>query len=443
MVGNSGETILVIDDTPTNLEVLYSALSSAGYEILVEMDGESGLAQAQNNRPDLILLDVMMPGIDGFETCHRLKSNPMTCDIPVIFMTALSETESKVKGLNAGAVDYITKPFQHEEVLARVKTHLQVCNLTKTLAEQNQLLKSFSANLESTIAERTTELQQVHVQLIQQERLSSLGQLVAGVAHEINNPVNFIYGNCTPAKQYTQGLLELVALYQEEYPESTSKLQKKIDEVDLEFLANDFPKVIASMQMGADRIREIVASLRNFSRLDEADFKEVNLHEGIDNTLMILHHRCKATAEQTAIQVIKEYGVISKVNCFPGQLNQVFMNVIGNAIDALQERDEGRSAEELNSNPSKIWITTQAVGADQVSIQIADNGGGIPDAVKHKLFDPFFTTKPVGKGTGLGLSISHQIVVEKHNGTIECDSTPGQGTRFTIVIPIEQAEMPS
>jgi two-component system, NtrC family, sensor kinase len=441
--GNLGETILVIDDTPTNLEVLYSALSSAGYEILVEMDGESGLEQAQNNRPDLILLDVMMPGIDGFETCHRLKANPVTCDIPVIFMTALSETESKVRGLNAGAVDYITKPFQHEEVLARVKTHLQVCSLTKTLAEQNHLLKSFSANLETKIAERTTELQQAHVQLIQQERLSSLGQLVAGVAHEINNPVNFIYGNCSPAKQYTKELLELVALYQEEYPESTSKLQKKINEVDLEFLTNDFPKVISSMQMGADRIREIVASLRNFSRLDEADFKEVDLHDGIDNTLMILHHRCKATAEQSNIEVIKEYGDIPKVSCFPGQLNQVFMNVIGNAIDALQEHDEERSVAELNSNPSRIWIKTQAVGSDQVSIQISDNGGGIPEAVKHKLFDPFFTTKPVGKGTGLGLSISHQIVVEKHKGTIACDSTPGQGTRFTIVIPVEQPEMPS
>jgi signal transduction histidine kinase len=441
--GNSGETILVIDDTPTNLEVLYSGLSSAGYEILVEMDGESGLEQAQNNQPDLILLDVMMPGIDGFETCHRLKANPLTCDIPVIFMTALSESESKVQGLNAGAVDYITKPFQHEEVLARVKIHLQIRSMTRTLSEQNHLLKSFSATLETKIAERTTELQQAHVQLIQQERLSSLGQLVAGVAHEINNPVNFIYGNCHPAKQYTQDLLELVKLYQEEYPESTSRIQEKIDEVDLEFLANDLPKVVASMQMGADRIREIVSSLRNFSRLDEAEFKEVNLHEGIDNTLMILHHRCKATSEQSNIEVIKEYGAIPKVSCFPGQLNQVFMNVIGNAIDALQEHNEKRSEEEISNNPSKIWITTQSIGDDRVSVQIADNGTGIPDAVKHKLFDPFFTTKPVGKGTGLGLSISYQIVVEKHKGTIECDSTLGQGTRFTIVIPVEQAEMPT
>jgi two-component system, NtrC family, sensor kinase len=441
--GNVGETILLIDDTPTNLEVLYSALSGAGYDILVEMDGESGLEQAQNSRPDLILLDVMMPGIDGFETCHRLKANPTTCNIPIIFMTALSEAEDKIKGLNAGAVDYITKPFQHEEVLARVKIHLQIRSMAMTLEAQNNLLKNFSTHLETKIAERTTELQQAHAQLIQQERLSSLGQLVAGVAHEINNPVNFIYGNCTPAKQYTQDLLELVKLYQEEYPQSPSRVQKKINDIDLEFLAEDFPKVIASMQMGADRIRKIVASLRNFSRLDEADFKEVDLHEGIDNTLMILHHRLKTTIEQAEIQVIKTYGQIPKVSCFPGQLNQVFMNVIGNAIDALHEQNEARSPEELSNNPSKIWVETKSVGFDRVAIQISDNGAGIPEAVRHKLFDPFFTTKPVGKGTGLGLSISYQIVVKKHKGKIECDSAPGKGTRFMIEIPIEQAEMPS
>jgi two-component system, NtrC family, sensor kinase len=440
---NSGAIILVIDDTPTNLEVLYGALSSAGYDILVEMDGESGLEQAQNSRPDLILLDVMMPGIDGFETCHRLKANPVTCDIPVIFMTALSETESKIKGLKAGAVDYITKPFQHEEVLARVKIHLQIRSMATTLEGQNNLLKNFSAHLEAKIAERTTELQQAHAQLIQQERLSSLGQLVAGVAHEINNPVNFIYGNCTPAKQYTQDLLELIKLYQTEYPQSNPRLQKKVDDIDLEFLAMDFPKVIASMQIGADRIREIVVSLRNFSRLDEADFKEVDLHEGIDNTLMILHHRFKANKEQAEIQIIKTYGQIPKVSCFPGQLNQVFMNIIGNAIDALQEQDEARSPEELRKNPSRIWVETKSVDHERVAVQISDNGAGITEAVRHKLFDPFFTTKPVGKGTGLGLSISYQIVVKKHKGKIECDSTPGKGTQFTIEIPIEQAGMPS
>jgi two-component system, NtrC family, sensor kinase len=438
----SAATILVIDDTPTNLEVLYGALSSAGYEMLVEMDGESGIAQAQSNPPDLILLDVMMPGIDGFETCRRLKSHPVTHEIPVIFMTALAETESKVKGLNAGAVDYITKPFQHEEVLARVKIHLQIRRMTQTLAEQNGMLKNFSAHLEQKVAERTRELQQTHVQLIQQEKLSSLGQLVAGIAHEINNPVNFIYGNCAPALRYAQDLLGLVALYGEEFPQASPKLQQKIQEIDLEFLEQDVLKVISSMQMGAERIREIVLSLRNFSRLDEAEFKQVNLHEGIDNTLMILHHRLKANGENLGIEVNKVYGQIPPVFCYPGQLNQVFMNLIGNAIDALQEQNERRSPQEQKNNPSQIWIRTQAVDANRISIQISDNGTGIPSEVQGKLFDPFFTTKPVGKGTGLGLSISHQIV-EKHRGRIWCDSTVGQGTQFTVEIPIEQDHMPS
>jgi two-component system, NtrC family, sensor kinase len=439
---NLTATILVIDDTPTNLEVLYGALSSAGYEILVEMDGESGIEQATSNPPDLILLDVMMPGIDGFETCRRLKSHPVTHEIPVIFMTALAETESKVKGLNAGAVDYVTKPFQHEEILARVRIHLQLRRMTQTLAEQNGMLKDFNMHLERKVAERTRELQQTHVQLIQQEKLSSLGQLVAGVAHEINNPVNFIYGNCAPALRYAQDLLELIALYNSEFPQSSPKLQQKIQEIDLEFLEQDLLKVVSSMQMGAERIREIVLSLRNFSRLDEAEFKQVNLHEGIDNTLMILHHRFKANAENAEVQIHKDYGQIPPVFCYPGQLNQVFMNLIGNAIDALQEYNEKRSAQEQQDHPSQIWIRTQAVDADRILIQIADNGVGIPTELQNKLFDPFFTTKPVGKGTGLGLSISHQIV-EKHRGKIWCDSTIGKGTQFTVEIPIEQDHMPS
>jgi two-component system, NtrC family, sensor kinase len=427
-------TILVIDDTPTNLEVLYDALSSVGYEVLVEMDGESGLQQVLDNPPDIILLDVMMPGIDGFETCRRLKADSRTVGIPVIFMTALSETESKVKGFDVGAVDYVTKPFQHEEVLARVKLHLQMCNMAKMLAAQNNLLKNFTDHLEEKVAERTAELQQAHVQLIQQEKLSSLGQLVAGVAHEINNPVNFIYGNCTPAQQYAEDLLSLLQVYQEDYPQPTARVK------DIEFLADDMPKVLNSMKMGADRIREIVLSLRNFSRLDEADFKDVNIHEGIDNTLLILGHRLKRDGDNQEIQVIQEYGQIPAVTCFPGQMNQVFMNILSNGIDALREYDETRSPVEINNNPGKIWIRTKLIQSGWVSIQFMDNGPGIPESILQQLFNPFFTTKPVGKGTGLGLSISHQIIVERHNGRLWCDSVLGEGTKFTIEIPIHQEE---
>ncbi|MCU0567718.1 MAG: response regulator [Oculatellaceae cyanobacterium Prado106] len=438
---NSDGTILIIDDTPTNLEVLYSALSGEGYEVLVEMEGVSGIEQARNNLPDLILLDVMMPGIDGFETCRRLKADPMTQEIPVIFMTALSETENKVKGLNVGAVDYITKPFQHEEVMARVKVHLQIRRLTQQLETQNGQLQNAAADLEAKVAERTLELQMAHMQLLQQEKLSSLGQLVAGIAHEINNPINFIYGNCSPAQQYVQDLLDLVDCYQTVDLSSHPQIQEKIEDIDFDFVREDLPKVLDSMRMGADRIREIVLSLRNFSRLDEAEFKQADLHQGLDNTLMILHHRIKAKPDMPEIKVIKSYGELPSVNCYPGQLNQVFMNLLSNAIDALDE-----SMEQNADLSPQIQIQTTVIESDWVSIQISDNGTGISTETLYKLFDPFFTTKPIGKGTGLG--ISHQIVVEKHGGRLTCTSELGKGSTFTIEIPIhhnalEESQLPA
>ncbi|MFB2921437.1 CHASE domain-containing protein [Aerosakkonema funiforme] len=280
-------------------------------------------------------------------------------------------------------------------------------------------------------------LQKAQVQLIQTEKMSSLGQLVAGVAHEINNPVNFIYGNLTHIDEYVQVLLELVRLYQQHYPYPDREIQEHIEDGDIDFLVEDLPKILVSMKMGADRIRQIVLSLRNFSRFDEADMKAVDLHEGIDNTLLILQNRLKAKPEHPAIEVIKEYGKLPLVECYAGQLNQVFMNIIANAIDALDSYNAQRSTAEIKSSPSTIKITTTIVDYPQrVIIKIADNGPGITPEVKKRLFDPFFTTKPVGKGTGLGLSISYQIVVEKHGGVLRCESEPGKGTEFWIEIPV-------
>ena len=436
---NESQIVLIVDDNPINLEVLSEALTTAGLQVAVALDGESAIEQVQYHPPALILLDVMMPGIDGFETCCRLKANPLTQEIPVIFMTALSETESKVKGLSAGAVDYITKPFQQEEVLARVRVHLQLHYLNQKLEAQNILLKHFNESLEQKVQERTADLQQAQVQLIQQEKLSALGQLVAGVAHEINNPVNFIYGNLLPAKDYIQDLLDLIDLYQEHHSDPALKIQNKIEEIDLDFLRLDLPKLLNSMQLGSERIQEIVLSLRNFSRLDEADFKKVDLHEGIENTLLILGHRLKAKSALFGIQITRDYGDLPCVTCFPGQLNQVFMNLLANAIDALEEAP----FEKRGSASPTIHISTSLIEENRIQIQIIDNGSGIPAKIQQKVFDPFFTTKPVGKGTGLGLSISYQIIVEKHHGTIECRSTPGQGTEFVIEIPVEQVEFRS
>ncbi|MEH1966812.1 ATP-binding protein [Nostoc sp.] len=282
-------------------------------------------------------------------------------------------------------------------------------------------------------------LKETQAQLIQTEKMSSLGQLVAGVAHEINNPVNFIYGNLTHVNEYTLGLLQLVELYQKSNPNPTSEVQAHIEAIDLDFMAEDLPKILVSMKMGANRIREIVLSLRNFSRLDEADMKPVNIHEGIDSTLLILQNRFKQTPGNTGIEIVKEYGDIPLVECYAGQLNQVFMNLISNAIDALDSCNSQRTAEDIEANPSQIIIRTKLRNSDRITVQIVDNGPGMTEVVKQRLFDPFFTTKAAGKGTGLGLAISAQIVTEKHNGAIWCISEPGQGAEFWVEIPIQQS----
>ncbi|MBD2343853.1 PAS domain S-box protein [Anabaena subtropica] len=283
------------------------------------------------------------------------------------------------------------------------------------------------------LAQTLHQLQQTQSQLIQHEKMSSLGQLVAGVAHEINNPVNFIHGNISHAKEYIQDILELVNLYQEYYPNPQSAIQTFTEEIDLDFITDDLEKILSSMNMGTNRIREIVLSLRNFSRLDEAEKKLVDIHEGIDNTLLILHHRWKNSGIGLGISLIKEYGELPLVDCYPGQLNQVFMNILTNAIDALEESVINGTT---NTN-AQIHIRTELLDNNFVSIRIADNGAGMTEEIKNRLFDPFFTTKAVGKGTGLGLSISYQIIVEKHGGILQCLSELGKGTEFCIQIPVK------
>jgi len=277
-------------------------------------------------------------------------------------------------------------------------------------------------------------------QLIQAEKMSSLGQLVAGIAHEINNPVNFIYGNLSHADTYAADLLDLIALYQEHYPEPHPAIRDRSEDIDLPFLLDDLPKILTSMRIGADRIRQIVLSLRNFSRIDEADMKAVDIHEGIDSTLLILQSRLKPQENRPTVKIVREYGALPPVECFPGQLNQVFMNLIANAIDALESVSDPNVNATLYQPRPQISIRTQANSSDSVSICIADNGPGMSPQVQTQLFNPFFTTKPVGKGTGLGLSISYQIIVDKHGGSLRCVSEVGTGTEFWIEIPVHQPE---
>ncbi|MBD2008660.1 PAS domain S-box protein [Microcoleus vaginatus ZQ-A3] len=319
-----------------------------------------------------------------------------------------------------------------------------VASLTLDITERKQAEAALrQAKEEAEVALKT--LQQTQAQLIQAEKMSGLGQLVAGVAHEINNPVNFIYGNLSHTADYTQNLLKLIQLYQQTYP-TNAQIEEKIEEFDLDYISEDLPKMLTSMKVGADRIRQIVLSLRNFSRLDEAEKKPVDIHEGIDSTLMILQNRLKAKPDHPAIEIVKEYGDLPRVECYAGQLNQVFMNILANAIDALENYDNQRSLKDIQKNPSRITIRTKLVtnetgpgSSKNVVIQVQDNGSGMTESVRQQVFNPFFTTKPTGKGTGLGLSISYQIVVDKHGGSIECFSQPHQGTEFRIEIPVLQS----
>ncbi|MEG4012856.1 MULTISPECIES: PAS domain-containing sensor histidine kinase [unclassified Microcoleus] len=317
-----------------------------------------------------------------------------------------------------------------------VGTHTDISDRVQVLAAMEQSAaqyRSQAVQLEKALR----DLHQAQTQLIQTEKISSLGQLVAGVAHEINNPISFIYGNITHASEYARDLLSLLHLYQKKYPNPLPEIAEATEDMEIDFLMADFPKILESMKVGADRIRDLVVSLRNFSRLDESQMKLVDIHEGIESTLLILQHRLKANAGRPAIKIIKEYGNFPKVECYPSQLNQVFMNLIANAIDALEEYNSNHSSQEIYSPPNTIRISTSA-NSDTATIRIADSGIGINQEIIRKLFDPFFTTKPVGKGTGLGLSISYQIIVEKHRGQLQCVSAPGEGAEFIVEIPICQ-----
>jgi len=598
-------TILIVDDIPENLRLLSKMLTQQGYQVRKAINGWLALRGVNSAPPELILLDIKMPEMDGYEVCQKLKASEKTREIPVIFLSALSDVLDKVKAFDVGGADYITKPFHQQEVLARIEHQITIqrqkvrlqqeirhrqqaeealrrseakllaaqrvahlgnwefdlltqqftwskelfcifgldssqpepsyteflgliypddrelmqqiltyglsltahsskptsksCELEfrivrpdgsiryieakgePILNEQGQLSKFFGVVQDITQYKETeealrqsearerdkatqleltlNELKRAQAQLVQTEKMSSLGQMVAGVAHEINNPISFIYGNLDPASKYFQDLIHLIHFYQQTYPHTTPEIQELTQKIDLDFLVSDWQKLINSMQVGAERIKDIVESLRNFSRESESALKAVDIHEGIDNTLLILQHRLRAVGNHSSIEIIKKYSQLPLVTCYASELNQVFMNLLSNAIDALtppfakdsgsQLMINGNSSIKLNKEKSvtpKIWISTKTgcikspkqpqQTAENIEIRIADNGPGISEQLLHRIFEPFFTTKPVGSGTGLGLSISYQIVVEKHHGQLSCISTEGEGTEFVVEIPV-------
>ncbi|MDF5706101.1 MAG: AAA family ATPase [Nostoc sp. S4] len=434
----------------------------------------------KRSREILVIDDAMAVSFlatDSYIVCEEPKS---LLSIPIL-------NQGKLIGILYLENNLTTGAFTQDriEVLKLLTTQaaisLKNAILYKNLAQAKESLEKYNYNLEQKVNERTQELndknerlqqaikelKRTQIQLIQSEKMSSLGQMVAGIAHEINNPINFIHGNIAHTSEYVQYLLDLIAVYQQEYPGSSPAIEEKLEEIDIEFLAEDLPKILDSMKIGSSRIRTIVLGLRNFSRLDEYEMKPVDLHEGIDNTLMILQHRIKRKSLDTKqgmdinfseVKIIKEYGNIPEVTCYAGQLNQVFMNILSNALDALEEsffishqlfvndpqknsnRDlqTSEGQEKIKNYQGEIRISTQLTDSNTVMIWIADNGCGMTEAVRQKIFDPFFTTKAVGSGTGLGLSISYQIIVDKHKGSLTCNSTLGEGTEFLIEIPMQQ-----
>jgi two-component system, NtrC family, sensor kinase len=614
--------ILIADDAPANLSLLAQILAGEGYAVRVATSGSMALRSIQSALPDLILLDVRMPDINGYAICQRLKAQDATRDIPVIFLSELNQTLNKMKAFQVGGVDYITKPFEPTEILARIEHHLdrrrlqqQLRNQNRQLREQNtqlQLLLSitkatseapdFDAALEVVLAQvcqainwscgeawigdsktnllscsrgwyadselvcdvapnplnftfaaneglpgrvwssqkpewieditqekknvcfhcSTTseallktalgvpilgnksvlavlvffskdsqppnprliqlvsivatqvgsaierkqaevkllrsqtqskaqnqqllklldDLQRAQSQLVEREKMSSLGTLMAGIANEINNPVSFVYSNIAPTIQYATDLLELVALYQYYYPNPVVPIREKIAKIRWDSLKTEFPKLLRAIREGANRISEIVLSLRVFSRHDRPQKQKSDLHQGIESTLMLLQTRLKEPENGKPIEVMRQYGELPSIDCYPGQLNQVFMNLLNNSIDALEEK---MKTADSNFLPRLRIITcleqvppsvTRPQGEQQVKIRIFDNGTGIPSQIQNHLFEPFFTTKSVGKGTGLGLAISYSIIVEQHRGLLTFRSQPGEGTEFTIQLPV-------
>ena len=425
--------ILVVDDTPDNLRLLSALLSQKGYKVRKALNGQMALTACQVTPPDLVLLDINMPLMNGYEVCKELKNDQRTGDIPVIFISALDDVLDKVKAFEVGGIDYITKPFQEAEVLSRINSQLKLRSLQRKLQEKNILLE-----------QAMTDLKQAQAQLVQNEKMVSLGQLVAGIAHEINNPVCFIHGNLSYINNYTSKLLWLVQLYQQALPKPTPNIQEILEEIDVEFLAEDLPKLMGSMEVGTERIRTIVQALKNFSRHGEAELKPVDIHDGLDSNLLILHNRFNHELKAQEIAIVKDYATLPLVECYAGQINQVFMNILTNALDALEHKiNDHNSTFQSESFLPTINIRTELLDRERIAIAISDNGPGMTEAVKKRVFDPFFTTKNVGAGTGLGLSISYQIVVDAHGGQLDCESTFGEGTKFIIILPIQHPQKSS
>jgi len=413
--------ILIVDDTPSNLGFLSKILKSAGYSVRPALNGRLALQAAENEPPDIVLLDINMPDMNGYEVCEKLKSNEKLKAIPVLYISALTETEDKIKAFETGGLDYITKPFQAEEVLARVETHLNLRRYQIELQEQS-----------TSLQKALVDLQEAQTKLVQSEKMASLGVLTAGIAHEINNPVNFVSSGIIGLAKLLKDIRRVLDLFDQIKPANVSKILDRIAdlkrEVEYDDLLNGVRELTKNIQTGAARVAEIVRGLRTFSGRDENEKKAIDLHENIESALMLLRRQYK-----DHMIVKKEFGRIPMVLCFPGKLNQALMNILCNAIDAVKAGNSGTADASISIETS----LTENNGHKWVVIAITDTGPGIAKDVREHLFEPFFTTKEVGRNVGLGLSITHAIIND-HGGRIDVESKAGEGATFTIYLPLEQ-----
>lgn len=415
--------ILIVDDKLENIRLLSSFLSTQQYQVRKAINGQSALMAARTITPDLILLDINMPGMNGYEVCEHLKREPELHAVPIIFLSASSDLGDKVRAFEVGGVDYITKPFQLEEVLVRVRTQLTIRELQKQLETKNMALNQALDNLK-----------EAQVGLIQQEKMSTLKKVVSGVAHEINNPLSFIAGNINPIREYSHSLLELIDLYQRKYGDKDPEIIDLLNKIELDFLVSDLNKTLDSIANGAERISTVVLALRIFTRLDESGVKSIDMHDCLDNTLTLLHHRLSPTQPNiNPIEVYKDYGELPLITCYAEQLTQAVFNLLCNAIDAVELK---RSNISDPLYEPQISIHTRIVDGNQLVLQIKDNGIGITEASQSHLFEPFFTTKSAGQGVGLGLATSQRIVEEMHKGNLTYYSQAGKGSEFVIQMPI-------
>jgi signal transduction histidine kinase len=412
--------ILVVDD---ELELerlikqrLRKSIREKEIELVFARNGNEALEKLQSDREIvMVLTDINMPEMDGLTLLNKLQE--VDQNLKAVVISAYGDMNNIRTAMNSGAFDFLTKPLNFEDL---------VITIHKTLDNVKQAQETLD------------RLQQAQLQLIQNEKMASLGQLVAGVAHEINNPLSCIATYVDLSTEEITYLINHLQLYQEKFPNPGLEIQQDADEIDLKSILRRLPKMLSGMSVSTERILDISNSLRTFSRGDKDAKVLADIPEGRDSTLMILQYRLKGNSKRPAIQIIKDYGNIPPVKCYLGQLNQVFMNILANAIDAFEESNQGRIFAEIERNPNIITIKTELTQDNQrVAIKIKDNGAGMSKEVQSRIFDHLFTTKAVGKGTGLGLSISRQIVVERHGGSLSCNSVVGEGTEFAIIIPID------